>query len=156
MIRSDAYAALRAPGPAGPFLRWAAICEAAGDRAAAAAALLQGAWALDDAGADAAGLRGRAVALWGPPLGPEDALRTVDILRRAGRFDDAAALAGRLASDDLDENSAAILSFQRQRIADRDDGRHGIGSALRPPARRPHVTHGQAASTGLWRRLFGA
>ena len=66
------------------------------------------------------------------------------------------AAAARLEHADLDENSAAILAFQRARIADGDRGRHGIGSALRPPARRPHVTHGQAKAGGWWQRLFGA
>ena len=55
----------------------------------------------------------------------------------------------------LDENSAALLAFQRDRIAARDPARHMISSALRPPARRPHVTHGRAEATGFWGRLFG-
>ncbi len=155
VVRSDAYGALRASGTAGPFLRWAKICERAGDRAAAAEAVLQAAWALDDAGQDSAELRARAVALWGEPSGTEDALRIIDLLRRAGQFADAMAFAVRL-DRELDENSAAILAFQRDRIAAGDRGRHGIGSALRPPARRPHVTHGRSAGGGLWRRLFGA
>lgn len=153
VAQSESYRALQ--GAAAPFLRWAALCEAAGHLPAAAEAVLQGAWALDDAAEDAAALRLRAVALWGEPDGTEDALRVVDILRRAGAFE--AALAVPLDDAALDENSAAILAFQRGRIAAGDRGRHGIGSALRPPARRPHVTHGQQAATGgWWQRLFGA
>lgn len=106
--------------------------------------------------ADAATLRRRAVSLWGPPQGTEDALRQVDILRRAGDFAGASVLADALDSAPLDENSAAILAFQRARIADGDAGRQLLSSALRPPARRPHVTHGtQAQASGFWRRLLG-
>lgn len=155
VVRSDEYRALRAPGPAMPFLRWALICERTGDPKEAAEATLHAAWALDDAGEDAADLRRRAAALFGEPGGPEDALRLIDILRRAGDFDAAAARAAALGNTALDENSAAILAFQRDRIATRDGARHMISSALRPPARRPHVTHGRAEATGFWGRLFG-
>jgi len=158
-VRSDAYRALRTPGPAMPFLRWAMICEQTGDLAAAAEATLHAAWALDDAGADAskgaAELRRRAVALFGAPDGPEEALRLIDMLRRAGDYAAAAARADGLDPAALDENSAAILAFQRERIAAADPVRHMISSALRPPARRPHVTHGRKEETGFWGRLFG-
>ncbi len=155
VVRSVAYRALRATDPAMPFLRWALICERTGDPAAAAEATLQAAWALDDAGQDAADLRRRAAALFGEPDGPEDALRLIDILRRAGDFAAAASRAAALDGTALDENSAAILAFQRDRIAAADPARHMISSALRPPARRPHVTHGQTEATGFWGRLFG-
>ena len=138
-----------------PFLRWALICERTGDPVAAAEATLHAAWALDDAGEDAAELRRRAAALFGEPNGPEEALRLIDVLRRAGEFGAAAARAAALDGTALDENSAAILAFQRERIADTDPARHMISSALRPPARRPHVTHGRTEATGFWGRLFG-
>ncbi len=155
VVQSDAYRALRTPGPAMPFLRWAMICERTGDPVAAAEATLYAAWALDDAGGDAAGLRRRAVALFGLPNGPEEALRSVDMLRRAGDYAAATDRADRLDRAALDENSAAILAFQRERIAAADPARHIISSALRPPARRPHVTHGRKEETGFWARLFG-
>jgi len=157
VVRSDAYRALRTPGPQMPALRWACICEASSRRAEAAEAALQAAWALDDAGQDAADLRRRAVALWGEPASTEDALRLLDLLRRAGDFAAAEARADALDGAAQDENTAAILAFQRARIADGDTGRHMISSALRPPARRPHVTHGTQAPAagGFWRRLFG-
>ena len=142
-VRSDAYAAVKSP-----FLRWAAIAEAAGDRAAAAEAILQAAWEQDDAGQDAAPLRRRAAALW-----QGDPLRRIDILRRAGAFEEAAALAGSLSG--LDEDAGRIVAFQRDRIRARDAGRHMLSSALRPPARTPHVTHGKPARPGLISRLFG-
>ena len=149
VVGSAAYQALDGPGR--PFLRWAMIAEAAGDRAAAEA-VLQAAWMLDDAGLDASALRRRAVALFGPPDGPGAALRRVDLLRRAGDFTAAAQAAA--PGGAVDENSAAILAFQRDRIAARDSGRHMISSALRPPARRPHVTHGTARARGFWARGF--
>lgn len=156
-IATESYRTLNSP-----FLRWAALCEAAGQREQAGDATLQAAWAADDApdSGDAAALRLQAVALWGEPDEPGAVLRQVDVLRRAGAFDRAGALAARLDPGSLDESSAAILRFQQDRIAARDAGRHGIGSALRPPARRPHAAHGRldapAAKPGLFRRLFGA
>ncbi len=138
-----------------PFLRWALICERTGDPAAAAEATLHAAWALDDAGEDAAGLRRRAAALFGPPDGAEQALRLIDMLRRAGDYAAAAACADDLDAAALDENSAAILAFQHERIVAADPARYMISSALRPPARRPHVTHGRSQETGFWGRLFG-
>ena len=155
-MRSETYQSLRVPGPEKPALRWACVCEALGRRGEAAEAVLQVAWALDDAGQDAAALRRRAVALWGAAASTEDALRLVDMERRAGDFAAALARADALSGAVQDENTAAILAFQRARIAEGDTGRHMISSALRPPARRPHVTHGQApAGGGFWRRLFG-
>jgi len=160
VVRSDEYRALQTPGPAMPFLRWALICERTGDAEGAAEATLHAAWALDDAGQtgtgqDAAGLRRRAAALFGAPEGPEAALRLIDVLRRAGDFAAASRRAGELNLEAFDENSAAILGFQRDRIAAGDAARHMISSALRPPARRPHVTHGRTPEVGFWGRLFG-
>lgn len=138
-----------------PFLRAAAICRAVGDTPGAAEAALQAAWEADDAGRDARALRLAAVAAWGEPDGPEQALRLLDVLRRAEAFDAAHARANALATQDLDETSARLLAFQRERIDARDAGRHLISSALRPPARTPHVTHGKPVSTSFWRRLTG-
>jgi len=151
-VRSEEYVALRR---AGPFLRWAMIAERTGAAEAAGDALLQAAWAADDAGTDAAALRRRAVGLW--PSSPDagGVLRTIDVLRRAG--DGPAALVHAAALDGiaLDENSAAILRFERERIAAGDTGRLMISSAIRPPAHRPHLTHGRPAATGFWGRMFG-
>jgi hypothetical protein len=142
-----------------PFLRWALICEQTGDPVGAAEATLHAAWALDDASGDAsedaADLRRRAVALFGAPDGPEETLRSIDILRRAGDYAAASTRADSLDPVELDENSAAILAFQRDRIAAADPARYMISSALRPPARRPHVAHGRDQETGFWGRLFG-
>ena len=138
-----------------PFLRWAMLCDAAGDRAGAAEATLQGAWALDDAGDGAAAeLRREAARLWGTPEDLGTALRVVDVWRRAGEFARARAYASDLATRVLDEESARILAFQQARIAASDAGRYLISSALRPPARTPHAAHGRlGARSGFWRRL---
>ena len=84
-----------------------------------------------------------------------DPLRRIDILRRAGALAEAADLAETLRG--LDEDGLRILAFQQERIAAGDTARHAISSALRPPARTPHVSHVQktVAKTGLLSRLFG-
>lgn len=143
-----AYAASGGPAEAVPFLRWALLCEAAGDAASQAEALLQAAWAADDVAApEAETLRLRVAKLWDGTRDPETALRRVDVLRRAGDFAgaaEAADAAGTLAGETgTDETGTAILAFQRARIAARDAGRHLMSSALRPPARTPHVAHGK-------------
>lgn len=132
------------------------LCDSAGDRAGAAEATLQGAWALDDAGDSAAAeLRREAARLWGMPDDAATALRVLDAWRRAGEFTQADSYASDLAAQSLDEESARILAFQRSRIAASDAGRHLISSALRPPARTPHVAHGTHGARGnfwRWRR----
>ena len=149
VVQSDAYRALRAPGPALPFLRWALICEQTGDVMEAGEATLHAAWALDDASEDAAGLRRRAVALFGAPDGPEVALRSIDLLRRAGDYAAASAHADRLDPAALDENSSAILAFQRERIAAADSARphdqQRPASAGPPPACDPWPRPGNRA-----------
>ena len=68
IVESDAYRALSASGleETLPFRRWALICERTGDRPQQAEALLQAAWAADDAAVmtDAARLRTEVAALW--------------------------------------------------------------------------------------------
>jgi hypothetical protein len=153
VIESDAYRAIP-KGAAQPFLRWAMIAAATTEPDEAAQATLEAAWMLDDAGHDATALRRQAASLLADPATMQDALRLVDVLRRAGAFDAAQArVAALLARPGLDETDAAILAYQRDRIAARDAGRHLLSSALRPPAQRPHVTHGRAARKGFWQRL---
>ena len=116
-----------------------------------AEALLQAAWEADDAAEDATALRRKAALVW-PARGVESELRLIDVLRRAGAFAEAAArldaLPGRPG-----ETSERIAAFQRGRIAAADAGRHLISSALRPPARMPHVAHGRPKPGGFWARL---
>jgi len=156
IVESEAYLDLYArPETATPFLRFAMICRD-GDRAGA---LLQAAWAADDADDDEAArhYRKEAAACWGEPDGIESALRLIDILRRAGLLKAAEECCGVIAGDMMDERSAAILGFQRARIAEADTARHMMSSALRPPARMPHAAHGQrkADKPGFLSRIFG-
>jgi hypothetical protein len=156
VVESEAYLDLYArPETATPFLRHAMICRE-GDRSGA---YLQAAWAADDAEDDEAArhYRREAAANWGEPDGVESALRLIDVLRRAGMLKTAEECAGVIAGDAMDERSEAVLVFQCARIAEGDTGRHLMSSALRPPARMPHVAHGKAlpGKPGFWARLFG-
>jgi hypothetical protein len=138
------------------FRRWALICERTGDRPQQAEALLQAAWAADDAAAmaEAARLRTTVAELWNGTNDVELGLRRLDALRRAGLFDAASAWATTLTERGADEVARAIIGFQQARIAARDIGRHLISSALPPPAYAPHVSHGKRATTGFWSRLL--
>ncbi|MDR3537619.1 MAG: hypothetical protein P4L71_14065 [Acetobacteraceae bacterium] len=158
VVESPAYRALTTSGleETLPFRRWAMICRETGDAANEAEALLQAAWAADDAAAmtDGVTFRQQVVRLWGDPADEETALRQLDVLRRAGSFDAAAARAAALGRRSLSETAAAILRFQQARIATRDIGRHLISSALPPPAHAPHVSHGKRPAPTLWSQLF--
>jgi hypothetical protein len=142
---SPAYQALRSR-----YLRWAALVAGT---PAEAEALLQAAWEADDRGEDAAPLRRRAAAVWPDGADPEQGLRLVDVLRRAGQFDQAAVQVQSFAAA-ADATTRAIALFQQARIAAGDTGRHLMSSALRPPARTPHVAHARPAA-GWWGKLFG-
>lgn len=155
-VQSEAYTALKGSAVRNAFLRWAMLAEATNDRTDAAEAVLHAAWAEDDAGADAAPLRRRAAQLWGEPDTMQDTLRLIDILRRAADFPAAGArAAAALARPGIDETDAAVLRYQQTLIAAVDAGRHLLSSALRPPARTPHVTHGRPPARGFWQRLVG-
>lgn len=157
---TPAYQALRGPAPQNPFLRHAHLLEAAGETDEAAATVLQAAWILDDAGQDAAPLRRRAAALWQHGATMQDGLRIVDVLRRAGDMPAAAAQVARLlVRTPLAETDQTILAYQQALIQAQDTARHLMSSALRPPAYRPHFTHGRSAAQPrprtLWQRLAG-
>jgi hypothetical protein len=158
VVESDEYRALSTSGleETLPFRRWALICERAGDRAQQAEALLQAAWAADDAAVmtDAARLRTEVAALWDGTEDVELGLRRLDVLRRAGQFDTAAAWAKVLAGREQEETGRLIIAFQQARIATRDIGRHLISAALPPPSATPHVSHGKRAQPGFWSRLL--
>jgi hypothetical protein len=132
------------------------ICERTGDRQHQAEALLQAAWAADDAAAmsEAAKLRSDVAALWEATSDVEVGLRRLDVLRRAGQFESATAWAETLSGWEPNEVSRAIIGFQVKRIAQRDIGRHLISSALPPPSHAPHVSHGKRTTTGFWSRLL--
>ncbi len=163
VVESAEYAEQRTrkPDAARGFLCWSLICVHTGSVDAAAEARLQAAWTADDSG-DAASARAwrlDAAALWGEPADAAAAQRLVDVLRRAGAFDRAASLAEDLLKRPLDPDAAHVLRFQLARIGAGDAGGYTIASALPPPARSPHVTHGRKPAdgkrAGLWKRLFG-
>jgi hypothetical protein len=163
VVRGDPeYAALRAQAPvfARPFLLWALLCQRRNEPWPAAEALLQAAWAADDAEETewAVAWRQQAASVWPPSDAIQPRLCLVDIYRRAGAFPNAAAVAETLGQEPLDESSAAILAFQRRLIGEQEAGRQLMSSALRPPASRPHVSYQQARRApggGFWRRFFG-
>jgi hypothetical protein len=139
-----------------PFRRWAMICAGTDDQPQQAEALLQAAWAADDAAAmtEAATLRVTVAALWDGTKDVEIGLRRLDVLRRAAQFDAAESWAEAMTKRGADDVAGSILRFQCARIASRDIGRHLISSALPPPAHAPHVSHGKRATTGFWSRLL--
>jgi hypothetical protein len=163
VVRADPeYAALRAQAPvfARSFLLWALLCQRRGEAWPAAEALLQAAWAADDADETdwAVSWRQQTIAIWPASSEIQPRLCLVDIYRRAGDFANAAAAVEALAREPLDESSSAILAFQRRLIDDGEAGRQLMSSALRPPASRPHVSYQQARPApggGFWRRFFG-
>ena len=147
---TPAYQALRSR-----HLRWAALVAGTPTEPEA---LLQAAWAAEDTGGDGVPLRRRALAVWPATADTDQLLRLSDIARRAGAFAEAGAFLDRLAPAP-GEAAGRIAAFQRGRIAAADTGRHMLNSALRPPARMPHVAHGKPAvarPAGLWGRLFGS
>ena len=146
IVPGDAYATMPSP-----FERWAALVAGT---AAEAEALLQTAWLAEDEGKDGTDLRRRALAVWPQPDNAEGLLRLADLQRRAGLLDAAGATLDRLPIA-LDDGVQQVAAFQRARIAAGDTGRHLLSSALRPPARTPHVSHGKPARAGFWTRLFG-
>jgi hypothetical protein len=158
VVESDDYKALTASAleETLPFRRWALICERSGDRPNQAEALLQAAWAADDAAemTEASRLRLEVASLWDGAEDVELSLRRLDVLRRAGAFAEADAWADRLVQRSNEETARSIIRFQRAQIAARDIGRHLISSALPPPSHAPHVSHGKRASTGFWSRLL--
>ena len=166
VVRNDPeYAALRdqAPPFARHFLLWALLSQRRGDAWPAAEALLQAAWAADDAedAEWAQTWRLQAAEFWPGSREVQPRLCLIDMARRAGDFARAAVVAEALLEEPLDESSMAIVDFQRRLIADRETGRQLLSSALRPPAARPHVSYNQANADaggglgGLFRRLFG-
>ncbi|HET6609427.1 MAG TPA: hypothetical protein VFG62_22330 [Rhodopila sp.] len=159
VVESEAYRVLstKVTEETLPFRRSAMIAAAMGDTRAQAEALLQAAWAADDAAtmSEAASLRAEVAALWGDTAEGELALRRLDVLRRSGQFEAAASWAEQIAPNVTEDVGRSILTFQKRRIERRDLGRHLISSAVPPPAHKPHVSHGKRATTGFWSRVLG-
>ena len=145
ILSNAAYATLRTPTD-----RWAALVAGT---AAEAEAVLQAAWLMEDDGKDATAQRRRSLALWPAPADAEDLVRLADLQRRAGLLAEAASTLDRLPTD-VDDAVQRIAAFERARIAASDTTRHLLSSALRPPARTPHVSHGKPVPGGFWKRLL--
>ncbi len=156
IVRSPAYADCAGSPETLPFRRWAMLSPTPDD---AADALLQAAWVAEDAALDteAAALRSEAAARWAETKQLDRACRRLDALRRAKDFDAATTWLTEVRTRPLDEVSAAVVTFQADRIAARDSARYLMSAALRPPAHAPHVSHGKRApSRGGWfSRLLG-
>ena len=145
IVPEDAYTQLTSP-----FERWATLVAGTAE---AAEALLQAAWLAEDEGQDGTALRRRAVAAWPVPTDPRDLLRLADLQRRAGLLAEAGATLDLVPLSD--DSFGRIVAFERARIAMGDTGRQMLSSALRPPARTPHVSHSKAAIGSFWERLLG-
>ena len=161
VVQSAAYQALSIDSRSEetlPFRRWAMICQAVPaitDDAAEAtlqARLGRGRRRRHDRGREIAPRRGRAVGERGRAA---TALRRLDVLRRAGEFAAVEALAAKLVSGGLSQPHAAVVAFQRQRIAARDVGRHLLSSALPASEHGPHATQVMQPLPTFWHRLFG-
>jgi len=152
IVRSVAYTTCEGSAETKPFRQWAMLCPPSD----VPNALLQAAWAADDTGhdAEAAALRRQVAALTRDTKAPRQACQRLDALRRAGAFDDAKLWANDLDGWAIDESTAAVIAFQRARIAARDAGRYLLSAALRPPAHAPHVSHGKRQRSGLLARVF--
>ena len=157
VVEDPAYRALGGAGAELAFQRQAMLCEPGAERAQA---LLEAAWALDDQDGDAKPMRQRVMSEWGEPATMQDGLRLVDVCRRTGAMDAARHRAeALLRTAEPGGTDEAVLRYQLGLIAARDEKRHLLSSALRPPARTPHVTHGSGTKRGekrgLWQRLTG-
>lgn len=153
LVESPAYRGMAGEGSEEtlPFRRWGALCRTTGDSDSAAEALLMAAWAADDAVAMLEGsrLRKTVAEAWADPPDQLTALRRLDALRRSSDFAAADAWAATLASRPLDAMGQAILAFQRQRIGQRDIGRHLVSMAL-PTS----MSHKDLPRPAFWDWLF--
>jgi hypothetical protein len=154
-VASDAYRALDPADPSkaliGRFLKRALLDEGLGRTGDAAEHVLCAAWAADDAAdRSAAEYRSRAADLFvaaasALPEGSDEAVktraRTVDMLRRAGRWAEAVALADAMLSGaDLGPTVRSVVAFGRDRARARQGGRYTVADAVpasAPAAPRP-------------------
>jgi hypothetical protein len=124
------------------FRCWSMVRETAGDYGAAGWAALHAAWVCDDdAGrrqyateyrTDAYRLftmaQSRGNRFASSPI--EEELVKIDILRRCGRFDEAARLCAKQLAENSDQKALQILTYQQDLIEEKDGGKHTIGEAV--------------------------
>lgn len=125
------------------FLAYAHLAAVAEDHRSTAWAMLRAAWVCDDQGAEyvdqSAACRNRVgEALYGLHAQGEsftndqqtDGILRLDLLRRAGRFDEAIAEASRLQATQLPDILGKIAAFQALLARDRDVGCHTVSEVL--------------------------
>lgn len=116
------------------FLVRAAFDVHRGDRRAAFLSTLSAAWVADDRKAppEATALRLKAAAhLAGRKIRSIDTrLLLLDVLRRASSWEAAEALTTELIAEEIEHPFAQIVSFHREKIEAKDNGRYSIAEAL--------------------------
>ena len=134
-LHDDAY-----PYLVNSFLCMSMVNRAANDYAGATWALIQAAWACDDEGraAEAVKCRSKAADMLvfaedhGQSVAKQDGASTailVDLLRRAGRVDDARAAIDQRPTGQAEGVIVEVLRYQDQLIARGDTGRHTMAEA---------------------------
>ncbi len=129
------------PPAASSFLCWSLILEASGQIADATLTCLYATWLVDDAGIGSASqtLRRKATELIkraqrsgttvDPMVGGDETIM-VDLLRRAGRFDEAGAALAEALYREPEPILRMVLDFQRRLIARGDTAAHSLVEAL--------------------------
>ncbi len=130
------------PRLAGQFLCWMLLEESRKEYEKAGWGAIHAAWACDDAGvgewaarcrerASELLMRAREMGQWfAEDAGLEEAI-LVDLLRRAGRFEEALRLCEDRLSKEPDETVKVILLYQKALIGKSDNGRHTLAEAHR-------------------------
>lgn len=156
-VRSPEYARQLAdptyPDLANSFLCESLIEEVSGNYSAAAWSVIFAAWACDDAGTEgrARTCRNRAVAMIrkahesGQRISRDDGVEIgieVDLLRRAGRMDEASELIRTKRPTITDQMTLTVLAFQEELIAKADEACHTISEAFSEEGPRSSSTRG--------------
>jgi hypothetical protein len=135
---------LQAAGPSGALIRRclkrSLLDESRGNTAEAAEHVLWAAWAADDADdPSATEWRSNAADLFlaaasALPIGSKESMtmrtRTVDILRRAGRWEEAVVLADKILTDDIDPTIRSVVEFGRGLAQSQERSTHTVQDAL--------------------------